>query len=252
MPSNDGFAHVLRIDPHPANVRDDLGDLTGLAASIREHGIVQPLVVQPNPRRPGAFIVVAGHRRLAAAKLAGLDEVPVSIRAAAGPGNAIELMLVENCQRSDLNPMEKAEAMGRLRAHGYTAARIAKATGLTISTISYYLSLLVLDAASRELVRDGQVKAAEAVTAVRSVRASDRRSAGKPRRRASVAAPHFGKKHRLAQTAGALCRAASHTAGKLPGGVACGPCWEEAIRDDENGAAPEPEAAPSLAMAGAS
>ena len=112
------FLHVLRIDPHPANVRASLGDLTELAASIEAHGILQPIVVQPNPRKHGNFVVLGGHRRLAAAKLAGLEKVPVVIHELAGRDKAIAVMLVENCKRADLKPMEKAEAMGELRDHG--------------------------------------------------------------------------------------------------------------------------------------
>src|SRR5450755_4489282 len=72
--------HVSRITPHSANIREELGDLTELAASIRIHGIVQPLAVQPHPARPGRYQLLAGHRRLAAAKLARLEMVPCVIR----------------------------------------------------------------------------------------------------------------------------------------------------------------------------
>ena len=92
---------IARLREHPANVREDLGDLDELAASIRSHGILQPVVVQPNPAEPGTFLILAGHRRTAAAALAGLSTVPVTVRAAAGP-KAIEIMLIENCQRHDL------------------------------------------------------------------------------------------------------------------------------------------------------
>lgn len=229
--------HVSRIEPHPGNIRGDLGDLAELADSIRAHGVLQPLIVTPHPEIPGRYQLLAGHRRLAAAKLARADRLPCMVRGDPGKGDApaIEVMLVENCQRAALGPAEKAEAMGRLRDdHGYTAADISRRTGLTSSAVSYYLSLLELDAASLAFVRDGQVKAAEAVTAVRTVRAADRRRAGKPPRRVSVARPYFGASHPLALEASAACRAAGHTAKKLPGAVACGPCWEEIIRGDEH------------------
>ena len=66
--------HVSRLTPHPANVRDDLGDLTDLADSIRENGILQPIVVQSVPAGGGQFQIVAGHRRYAAARKAGLEQ----------------------------------------------------------------------------------------------------------------------------------------------------------------------------------
>lgn len=72
--------HVSRLRPHPGNVREDLGDLSGLVTSILQHGILQPLVVEPQPLSPGQFLIIAGHRRYAAARKAGLDMVPVVFR----------------------------------------------------------------------------------------------------------------------------------------------------------------------------
>ncbi len=227
------FAHVLRIDPHPGNVRADPGDLTELADSIREQGILQPIIVQPQPGRPGRFIVLGGHRRLAAAKLAGLEEVPIVVRPATGPAKAIEVMLVENCQRRDLGPVEKAEALGALRKHGYTATHIAQRTGLTISTVSYYLSLLELSAASLEQIRAGQLSAAEGVQAVRGHRAQVRKRQGAPATGPVWEPDHFGANHPLARRARALCEAREHTARRRIGKTACGACWETVIRKDE-------------------
>lgn len=237
--------HVSRLREHPANIREDLGDLTELAASIAAQGILQPIVVQPHLSQPGCYQVLAGHRRLAAAKALGLDMVPVTVRRKlAGPGSAIEVMLVENCQRRDLGPMEKAEAMGALRNHGYTATRIAQAIGLTISTVCYYLSLLDLDDSSRQLVRDNQVAAADAVGAVRAQRKENRKRQGLPPRRhksVTVEPEHFSWKHPLADKARIRCQLAGHEAqkyGRESGSqcrVACGACWEYVIRADERG-----------------
>src|ERR1700733_9465237 len=149
--------HVSRLTPHPANVRDDLGDLTDLADSIREHGILQPIVVQSVPAGGGQFQIVAGHRRYAAARKAGLDMVPVVIRDSAEPAKVVELMLVENLQRADLNPMDKAEAMGKLRSHGYSTLDIAKAIGVSDATVYQFLSLLRLDKPSQDKIRAGEV-----------------------------------------------------------------------------------------------
>lgn len=246
--------HISVLHPHPDNPRKNLGDLAELAASIREQGIMQALVVEPHPTTIGQYRVLIGHRRLAAAKRARLEQIPVVIRRdGITRQQAISMMLVENCQRADLGPVEKAEAMGALRAGGMTATAIAKATGFTVSTVSYYLSLLDLDQASRERVRAGQVKAAAAVSAVRSTRAATRKREGLAPRKTSISAPHFSSAHPLALSAGRRCREAAHTAKHW--GPACGPCWEAAIREDEQAAAgrladalPEGRAAASLPL----
>jgi ParB family chromosome partitioning protein len=227
------FAHVSRIRPHPSNVRDDLGDLTELADSIRSQGILQPIVVQPDPKARGHFIVLGGHRRLAAAKLAGLDEVPVVVREAAGAAKAIEVMLVENCQRADLNPMDKAEAMGKLRDHGYSQAAIAKAIGLSAQTVSSSLALLELDGPSRERVRSSQVAASTAIAAVRGTRKRQRRARGNAPMGARWEPDFLNATHPLARKADAMCRAREHTMRRRIGKVACGQCWETVIRQDE-------------------
>jgi len=242
---------IGRLREHPANVREDLGDLEELAASIRSHGILQPVVVQPNAAEPGTFLILAGHRRTAAARLAGLTSVPVTVRAAAGP-KAIEIMLIENCQRHDLSPVEKAEAMGKLRRRGMTQADIARAIGLSQGVVSYYLSLLDLDEDSRRLVADGHVSAADAVGAVRAARKRARggRSPGRPR--PALQADHFSFGHPLADKARIRCELAGHEAVKYGrdrvanAKVACGACWEYVIRADERGEGlPADEPAPS-------
>jgi len=228
---------VLRILPHPGNIRGDAGDVRELAASIGKQGILQPLVVQPHPGRHGQFVVLAGHRRLAAAKLAGLGEVPVVVREAAGPARAIEVMLVENCQRRDLGPVEKAEAMGRLRGHNYTATQIAERTGLALSTVTNYLALLELSASSLDRIREGTLSAADGLAAVRATRAHRRKQNGGPQVGAQWEADHFTAGHGLARKARALCEAREHTLRRRIGRTACGQCWETVIRQDEQLAA---------------
>jgi ParB family chromosome partitioning protein len=223
------FVHVSRLKPHPSNVRESLGDLTDLAASIRVHGILQPIVISPD------HVVLAGHRRLAAARLARLDMVPVTVRPDA---DALEVMLVENCQRSDLTAIEKAEAMGTLRQRGMIASQIATRTGLAVSTISYYLSLLDLDEGTRDRVARGTVKVGDAMAAVRQSRKQQR---GGPAGRAAarVEAPWFSGLHALAEPARVRCELAGHAGPKVgrqqgaPYPGACGECWETVIREDE-------------------
>jgi ParB family chromosome partitioning protein len=225
---------VLRLQPCPGgNIRDDLGDLAELAASIRAQGILQPLVVQPVPGRGGQFSVLAGHRRLAAARLAGLDEVPVEVRAATSPSAAVEIMLVENCQRRDLGAVERAEAMGRLRDAGYTATTIAARTGLSLSTVTNSLALLELSAATLDRIRAGELSAGDGLAAVRVTRARRRRRAGDPQPGAEWEPDHLGAGHALARRAAAMCAAREHTLRRRIGRTACGACWETVIREDE-------------------
>jgi ParB/RepB/Spo0J family partition protein len=263
--SRSTLIHISMLDPHPGNIRESLGDLTDLAASIRAHGIVQPLVVQRNPQRAGHYLVIAGHRRLAAARKARLNEVPVMIRdAEISVATATEVMLVENLQRRDLDPVEKARAMGALREHGYTSVQIAKAIGVTDATVSNYLALLDLDKGSLEKIKAGQLGVVDALAAIRKVRARQRRKDGKPDRGEAMAATwepdHFTASHPLARKATALCEAREHNMRRRVGKVACGACWETVIRDDQtkvvaalgNHAAAAPPVPSFLAPAGAS
>src|SRR5689334_8869251 len=116
---------VEQLAEHPGNIRDDLGDLEDMARSIREHGILQPLTVTEGAG--DKFLLLAGHRRLAAARLVGMKHVPVVIRHGVSEvSDQLVLMLVENCQRRDLNPIEKAEAFGALRNRGLSVTEIAR------------------------------------------------------------------------------------------------------------------------------
>ncbi|MGE5276786.1 MAG: ParB/RepB/Spo0J family partition protein [Acidobacteriota bacterium] len=127
--------------------------LSELAASIREHGVVQPLVVVP---RGDNFEVVAGERRLRAARLAGLSTVPVVVREKPSDRDLLELALVENLQREDLNPMEEAEAYGRLREEfSLTQEQIAGAVGKDRATVANSLRILRLPLSVKNLVREG-------------------------------------------------------------------------------------------------
>lgn len=230
------YVHVSRLAAHPSNVRTDLGDLAELAASIRAQGIIQPVVVQPSPTRPGVYQVLAGHRRVAAALLADVEEIPVVVRPAPRNGSsaqAIEMMLVENCQRRDLSAVEKAEAMGALRNHGMTATEIARRTGLSGSTVSYYLSLLELDEGSRQKIKDGMVKVGEAVEAVRLSRQRTRKRTGRARPGAAWEPDYLDARHPLARKAARICASREHAMRRRIGKVACGQCWETVIRADE-------------------
>jgi ParB family chromosome partitioning protein len=144
-------------DDNPRQVFDD-ARLGELAESIRNQGIVQPLVVRQRPaQQGGGYWIVAGERRWRAAQRAGLRSVPVVVKEVT-PEDAFELMLVENLQREDLNPIEEAEAYQRLIAdHGYTQEKLAERVGKDRTTVANALRLLRLPAPVLRKVADGQL-----------------------------------------------------------------------------------------------
>jgi ParB family chromosome partitioning protein len=134
----------------------DSAKLDELASSLREHGLLEPLVVR---RRPGAddFELIAGERRWRAAQRADLKQVLVVVRDVSAR-DAFELALIENIQREDLDPIEFAEAMDRLvKEHGYTQDTLAQRVGKDRSTIANALRLLRLPVHVREQVVLGQL-----------------------------------------------------------------------------------------------
>lgn len=132
--------------------------LAELVESIRSQGIVQPIVVTPRPA--GGFTIVAGERRWRAARQAGLAEVPVVVREVEGGGKLLEMALVENLQRTDLNSIEEAEAFERLRSEfSLSHQEIARRVGKSRSSVSNALRLLTLAPEVQELVRDGELTA---------------------------------------------------------------------------------------------
>ena len=130
-------------------------ELEELAASIREHGIIQPLIVAPAVN--GTFTLIAGERRLQAARRAGLRNVPVVIRNATDQ-QLLELALIENVQRADLNPIEEAEAFHHLiKEFGLSQESVASRVGK--SRVAVTNTLRLLDAASsvKQALVDGKI-----------------------------------------------------------------------------------------------
>lgn len=136
------------IDPHPDNPRKNIGDVTDLAASIKTNGLLTPLSVVPNGER---YRVIAGHRRLAACKQAGIGAVPCFVLDL-DPLQQLEAMVTENCQREQLTTLEEADAIQGMLALGATTASVAHRLGR-----------------SADYVRD-RAKAASIKTEVRAVR----------------------------------------------------------------------------------
>ncbi len=134
-------------NPHQPRHRMDSEALSELADSIKLHGVIQPLIVTPAPDSTDAaahYQLIAGERRWAAAKLAGLERVPVIVRGAT-PQEMLELALVENIQRADLNPLEEAGAYRALMDEfGLTQEQVAARVGRDRTTIANALRLLKL------------------------------------------------------------------------------------------------------------
>ena len=145
---------LTSISPHPQNPRKDLGDLTELTESIRKSGILQNLTVIQN--KDYSYTVIIGHRRLAAAKLAGLQTVPCVI-AEMSEDDQLATMLAENMQRSDLTVYEQAEGIQLLLDRSFSITDIAEKTGFSESTIRRRTKLLVLDKDAFERSQQRQV-----------------------------------------------------------------------------------------------
>ncbi|MFC3833707.1 MULTISPECIES: ParB/RepB/Spo0J family partition protein ParB [Deinococcus] len=132
--------------------------LAELAQSIREKGVLQPLLVRP---RGDAFEIVAGERRWRASQLAGLTQLPVIIRDL-GDRDALEIAIVENLQREDLGPLEEARAYQALIDHGLNQEGVAQAVGKGRSTVANALRLLTLPAPALGALEAGDISAGHA------------------------------------------------------------------------------------------
>lgn len=142
----------------------DSSDLDGLADSIRAQGVVQPIVVTPKgDEEPRTYTIVAGERRWRAAQKAGLDEVPVVVREIADDQQLLEMALVENVQRADLNPVEEAEAYRTLaESFELSQEQIATRVGKGRTTVTNLLRLLRLPPEVQDLLREGRLTAGQA------------------------------------------------------------------------------------------
>ena len=137
------YIHIDVLHPHPDNPRKDLGDLTELADSINAKGVLQNLTVVPD-QEAGGYRIIIGHRRHAAAKLAGLTDLPCVI-ANMTPQEQFETMMVENVQRSDLTVYEQAEGFQMMLDMGATVEEVAQKTGFSETTVRNRVKLMRLD-----------------------------------------------------------------------------------------------------------
>ena len=151
---------MLRASPNNPRKHFADADLDDLAKSIRDKGLLQPLVVRP--LHQGDYEIVAGERRWRAAQRAGVHDVPVLIRELSD-GEALEIALIENIQRSDLNPLEEARAYGMLMEQfQYTQLQLADSIGKSRSHISNTLRLLNLPDSIRRQIEQGSLSAGHA------------------------------------------------------------------------------------------
>ena len=134
-----------RLEPHPDNPRKDLGDLTELVASISKQGLLQNLTVVPSPENEGKYRIVIGHRRFAAASLAGMQELPCAIDEHMDYAEQLAVMMSENIQRSDLTITEKVGGVQMMMDLGLNALDVAQKTGISSSTVYKYVKLAQLN-----------------------------------------------------------------------------------------------------------
>ncbi len=150
--------------PNPRNPRKHFNEehLEELTGSIREHGLIQPIVVRSLPGMPDVYEIIAGERRWRAAQRAGVHDVPVHLVEASDQA-ALELAIVENIQRADLNPIEEAGGYERLmREFSYAQADLAKVLGKSRSHVANTLRLLNLSPSVRAKVSSGLLTAGHA------------------------------------------------------------------------------------------
>lgn len=171
--SNDPPAGVadIRLDQirsNPAQPRRSFDEieLAELAESIRQRGVLQAILVRPDPSSGTGYQIIAGERRWRAAKMAGLKTIPVVIRNI-DELELLEVGIIENVQRSDLNPIEEAEAYGALmKRFGRTQESLAESVGKSRAHITNTLRLLKLSEKAREHIRNGRISAGHARAAL--------------------------------------------------------------------------------------
>ncbi len=153
-----------KLAPNPFQPRRRFAEeeIEELAQSIRENGILQPILVRPHPAQPGEYQIVAGERRWRAAQRAQLHEVPVVLRQL-DDAKALEIAVLENIQRQDLTPLEEAEGYRRLLDEfGHTQQQLSEALGKSRSYIANALRLLKLPDAVKALLDEGKLTAGHA------------------------------------------------------------------------------------------
>lgn len=236
------FIDVAQISPNPDQPRRTFGEdaLKELADSIREKGVIQPLILRRNPRNPEGYEIVAGERRWRAAQRAQLHQVPAIVREL-NDTEVLELAIIENIQRADLNAVEEAAGYRQLMDRfGHTQEQLAEALGKSRSHIANLLRLLNLPDDVLDLVRSGELSAGHARALVPSANPSElakeivkkglsvrqtealakKISPGRPERTQAIANPKDADTRRLEEDLSAalgLRVSIDHEAGKSSG-----------------------------------
>ena len=142
---------IDKLDPNPDQPRTEIGDLSDLTASIKEKGVLEPLLVKPT--LSGRWMIIAGERRWRSAQSAGLEEVPC-IEMDVDDAEVAEIALIENMQRKDLTPWEEADGLRALcERFGYTHEEVARKVGKSRSTVTEALSIAAIPDSIREICR---------------------------------------------------------------------------------------------------
>ncbi|PRX37176.1 chromosome partitioning protein, ParB family [Meinhardsimonia xiamenensis] len=163
-PKPEQFIPIEKIHPNPDQPRRSFSEeaLAELGRSIKEKGIIQPLILRRSKRNPGEYEIVAGERRWRAAQLAQLHEVPAIIRDL-DDSEVLEVAIIENIQRADLNPIEEAWGYRQLMERfGHTQEQIAEALGKSRSHVANMLRLLQLPEEVQQMVREGKLSSGHA------------------------------------------------------------------------------------------
>lgn len=158
------YVPIEKLHPNPDQPRKDFSeqDLAELTASIREKGVIQPLIVRNDPTQPGDFQIVAGERRWRSAQQANLHEIPVVVRQL-DDHELLEIGIIENIQRADLNPVEEALGFRQLMDRfGRTQEQMSEALGKSRSHIANQLRLLALPEEVLRFLRDGKLTSGHA------------------------------------------------------------------------------------------
>lgn len=216
------------------------GDVTELVDSIRESGVLEPLLVRTAHARfgPGHFIIDAGERRWTAGK-----SIPIALPCRIGSlshgvdpvEHTLVTGLIENGHRNDLSAIEKAKAFERLQKEfGLTQGQIGKRVGLKGSSVSRIMNLLALAPRTQQAVVEGKLSITDANRLVVQHRQDQRRKAGRKPQQVEWEEPTLTGRHFLASKAKKLCSESEHNGNPVKlHGVACERHWEQAIRMDE-------------------
>jgi ParB family chromosome partitioning protein len=178
---------LAKIRPNPFQPRKTFAPeaLAELQSSIQTHGVLLPVVVRPVP---GGYELIAGERRWRASQALGLESIPAVVREGVSDQTMLELALVENLQRADLDPIEKAKGFQQLLAQGLTQEQVAERVGMQRSTVANFLRLLELSEGVQKVVREGMLSMghARALLGLTDVRRQDELCALVVRRGLSV------------------------------------------------------------------